>query len=402
MRRQWKVRVSVAMLGALAVPLAMSCGGDDNKGDGDNGGTGGIILFGDGGSALGSGVGASNPGTCTPPADDTGCVGAAYEGESIPLDIYIMFDLSCSMSCSIDDRGCCIDYNPPEDWRLQPVRNAMVSFLQDPASAGIGMGLGFFGNHDVNNPNDPEMCTPEHHEPPVVEIASMPGNSDALVTALENGTPQGGTPTHLAIEGACAHVAGWKAQHSDHKVVILLVTDGIPEHSCNANIRLATESATECYDDGHGFQTYVLGIESNNNNQGSSLDQLNQIAEAGGTNEAYLSNTQDVAGSVLAALNAIRADAVIPCDMTIPDPPSGETLDPAMFNLGICDPNGEVIVTPFVADADDCGSESGWYYNDNANPETVHLCDATCEAVGAPGSTLYFSMGCKTVGAPLR
>lgn len=346
-------------------------------------------------SSGGTGINPDPPEGCAPAADESGCVGVAFEGESIPLDIYVMFDLSCSMSCSVDHFGCCRhseNPDPLEEWRILPVREAMRTFLQDPMSAGISVGLGFFGDHDVDNNEDPQVCTVEAHSDAAVPIKKLPGAAAELIAELDAGEPQGGTPTHLAIDGACSYASNWKTEHPGRKVVVLLVTDGIPEHSCDADIHKATNAAEACYDGGDGLETYVLGVVANNNN---SLDQLNGIAEAGGTEHAYLTDTSDVAGSVLEALNAIRADAAIPCDLNIPPPPSGETLNPAKVNLGVCDPAGDVVVTPYVASQGDCDGP-GWYYDDPNSPETIHLCEVTCDTVSLAGSSLFFSVGCDT------
>ncbi len=341
--------------------------------------------------------GGVNPGpvtSCTPEPDAMGCVGQNFEAEALTLDIYVMFDLSCSMSCSVDQSGCCRESDnpdPEEAWRIQPVREAMRAFLQDPASDGIGVGLGYFGDNPVAQNNDPQICSVDNYTDATVGIQPLPGAATELITQLDAAEPQGGTPTQLGIDGACAYVSDWKAANPTHKVVILLVTDGIPEAACNANIRLATQSAENCYADGSGFETYVLGVVANNSN---SLDQLNQIAAAGGTQQAYLTDANDVSGSVLAALNAIRADAAIPCDLSIPPPPSGEMLDPGLVNVGVCDPQGQIVSTPYVESQSACGASQGWYYDNPLSPQTIHLCDVTCDTVNAAGSTLYFNVGC--------
>ena len=422
-----KTSYGVLGFGGWLVAALVGCGssgGSSNAdGDGNSGGSFGT-LAGSGGTGLttsntggtagtgsidvSSSTGSNTAGTggtninpepptdCSPAADDTGCVGVAFEGESIPLDIYVMFDLSCSMSCSVDHSGCCRQSDNPdpfEEWRIQPVREAMRTFLQDPMSAGIGVGLGFFGDHGIDQNEDPVVCSLAEHADAALPIKKLPGAASALIAELDAGEPQGGTPTHLAIEGACSYVSDWKAGHAGHKTVVLLVTDGIPEHSCDADIDKARTAAENCYDNGDGFETYVLGVVANNNN---SLDSLNEIAEAGGTDHAYLTDTSDVAGSVLAALNAIRADAVIPCDLQIPQPPTGETLNPAKVNLGVCDAAGDVVVTPYVETANDCEGSPGWYYDDPNSPETIHLCSVTCETVSLAGSSLFFSVGCDT------
>lgn len=401
------------VVGSVSLLVASACSGSDDDGQFNSGsGVGGTANYeytpsGVTGTSAGTGTGTSgtpisNPvDGCASQPDDTGCVGRQFEGENITLDIFVMFDLSCSMSCNVDESGCChANTSPPDpDWRIQPVREAMRTFLQDPLSSGIGVGLGFFGDHDVNNPDDPAVCNIEAHSDATVEIAPLPDNAPALIAALDAGVPQGGTPTHFAIGGACVHADGWHQSHPDHKVVILLVTDGIPEHSCNANIQLATAAAEDCYDGGNGYQTYVLGVVANNNN---SLQQLNGIADAGGTDQAYLTDSNDIAGSVLEALNAIRADAVIPCTLTLPEPTDGTVLDTNYVNVGICDSGGNNVPTFYVPSAQDCSGAGSWYYTDTATGQAIQLCDATCETVSNAGSQLFFSVGCATQEGPVE
>jgi hypothetical protein len=396
---RWRILGALAVAGIAATMVITACGGDGDDDD-DGGGGGGNVYNVDDWDNFGSGGTADIPSECLTPADDTGCVGQAYEGENTPLDIFVMFDISCSMSCSVEESGCCDQYNAPPDSRIVPVREAMESFLRDPASAGISVGLGFFGDHDANlsdqERNSDELCSVENHSDATVPIAPLPGNADAMVAGLNSIQPQGGTPTQWAIRGACQHVIDWKAANPGRKTVVLLVTDGIPEHSCSATFQSATAAAEDCYDGGNGPEVYVLGVDSNNNGIGDSRVQLDGIAEAGGTDQAYLTDASDTAGSMLDALNAIRADAVIPCDMRIPPPPAGEELNPNLINLGICDSTLTPIVAPRVDDEAACGDHDGWYYDDPDSPERIHLCDVTCNTVSVPGSTLFFSVGCQT------
>ena len=311
------LRYAFLISSAVALVSAVACGGSEKDGSGNQGpGTGGGIPVGDGD---GDGDGDGGIDGCAPFSAE-GCTGITYEGENVPLDIYVMFDLSCSMSCTVDQSGCCKDSNdvaPESDWRITPVRQAMRHFLEDPQSAGIGVGLGMFGDHPLSSNNDPMVCSVAGHADAEVPIGVLPGSAPSLIAALDAGEPQGGTPTHLALDGACLYANDWKAQNPGHKVVILLVTDGIPEYSCGANITSAVAAASNCFDGGAGREIYVLGVEANNNN---SLTQLDDIAEAGGTERAYLTDADDVAGSVLAALNAIRADASIPCTLNVHPP----------------------------------------------------------------------------------
>ncbi len=403
------IRTAFFVSVALGLFSVVGCGGSEgdqdggSSGDGDSGSGDGDISLGDGdGDSGGDGdIGGGIDG-CSPDFGE-GCAGETYEGENVPLDIYVMFDLSCSMSCTVNDSGCCLNEDERDQWRIQPVREAMRLFLEDPRSAGIGVGLGFFGDHDVDSPNDPDVCTVEAHSDAAVPIDVLPLSAAALTSTLDASEPQGGTPTHLGIAGACDYANDWKQQNPTHKVVILLVTDGIPEHSCNANIGQATDAAEECYDGGAGREIYVLGIEANTGgggNGGSSLSQLNDIADAGGTEQAYLTDANDVAGSVLEALNAIRADAVIPCTINIPEPPNGE-VDTEQVNVGICNGAGETVHTYLVSAPESC-ADGAWYYDQVGGETVVQLCDQTCDIVSVAGSTLSLSVGCETVVTPVR
>jgi hypothetical protein len=385
------IRYAFLVSSAVALYAAVGCGGDDEGtglGDGD-----GDIDLGDGDGNSGDGDGSIDG--CAQFSSE-GCSGITYEGENVPLDIYIMYDLSCSMSCTVDQSGCCKGSNneaPESDWRIAPVRRAMRAFLEDPSSAGIGVGLGFFGDHPVNENTNPQVCTVEAHTDPEVPIGVLPGAAADLIAAVNAGEPQGGTPTHLGLEGACVYANQWKQQNPANKVVILLVTDGIPEHSCGANIGLAVDAAEECYNSGSGREIYVLGVVANNNN---SLGQLHDIAEAGGTEQAYLTDANNVEASMLAALNAIRADAAIPCTLNIPQPPSGEMINYEKVNVGVCDASRSTVTTFKVPAPADC-AHGGWYYEQVGNEQVVQLCDQTCNTVSVSGAALTLSVGCDTV-----
>ena len=111
---------SLIAVGA-ALLLAAACSSSTEQDVGDDGGTdspaGNLAVnnavnigsTGSGGPV--SGIGGTNADGCAPARDDQGCVGTAYEGENIPLDIFIMFDQSCSMSCPVEQGGpgqCCM------------------------------------------------------------------------------------------------------------------------------------------------------------------------------------------------------------------------------------------------------------------------------------------------------
>jgi hypothetical protein len=303
------------------------------------------------------------------------------------------------MSCPPELAGpgqCCLGDPRP---RIDQVRSAVNDFLVSPDSAGINVGIGYFGYFPSGNTS----CNPDDYSQAAVPIGLLPDNAPAIANSLNSISPVGETPTGAAIRGACAYAQGWRNQNPGFNVVTLLVTDGVPEtpvsRNCDANLPDAENAAGECQQ--AGVPTYVLGV-------GANLDNLSRLAQAGGTGDAYLVGAgQDVTGAVLAALNQIRDSASVPCDFAIPPPPSGQQLDPNLVNVTYKDPNGSDHLIRGVVDAGGCGADGGWHYDNNANPQLVQLCPASCNDVTAAlisgsvlgrNTSIDIRYGCGTVG----
>jgi hypothetical protein len=329
-----------------------------------------------------------------PPDDGTTCGGDVFVGKSVPLDIYIMFDQSASMCACLDaDAGQLCLESGCKRTRLDAVRQAMEQFVVDPTSAGIGVGLGVFGQQAIGQTS----CDIATDEEPTVTIGALPEQASALTASLSGLELAGETPTGPALRGACAYARDYRATTPQHQVVLLLLTDGRPEApstcrggagACCPSLEDAVQAAEECRN-GAGIRTFVLGV-------GPLLDNLEQIAVAGGTDRAYLVQGGDVATEVLTALNRIRGDAAIPCELALPEPPLGDALAPDEVNLEY--EGAQCVLTPFaaVASAADCGDEDGWHYDDPAAPERILLCPRSCERVSGPGGNLHYSVGCAT------
>jgi hypothetical protein len=382
--------------------------GDDKKagasGSGGSAGTQSIdVSGGTGTGAVGSGGGAtvSSGGTssCIIEDDGSGCVGESHEGENIPLDIYIMFDQSGSMCSCVDPEGgqLCPDPNCSAT-RLDAVREAASAFLADPKSQGIGVGIGFFGKQTIGQAS----CSVDEYTQPAVEIGQLPDQADAITEALAEVEPTGETPTGPAIRGACEYARSWKDEHPGREVVILLLTDGKPEApvtcmdgkgSCCPTLSDAMDAASECHDSGGYIRTFVLGV-------GPLLDNLHEIALAGGTDQAYLVEGGDVSSEVLGALNRIRGDAAIPCEFGMPRPPTGRMLSYTEVNITYASSACEPTAYSYVESLELCGDEGGWYYDDPAAPQRIQLCPSSCEQVSAPGGQLLFTVGCATRVVP--
>lgn len=379
------------LLPAALVGLATACSSaepDLFEPNGSTGGAGPKIVIGNSGGAGAQQPPAGNdqPGTgsgCGLPKLD-GCVGIAYEGESVPLDLYVLFDQSGSM---LNDIGGMT--------RLQAVQRAMAEFLRAPESEAIGVGIGYFGTQPIGQAS----CDERTYASPDVEITL---DHERVIESLNEREPTGETPTGAALRGACTHASAWKRDNPGRSVAILLVTDGVPEApvscasgACCPTLDDAARAAAECASGKGKIPTYVLGV-------GPALGNLSAIAKAGLTKKAYLVEDRDATTDVLRALNAIRGDALVPCELEVPEPPPGETLDYRRVNLLYSSTGCDFEPFYYVEKEAECTADGGWFYDDPQLPKTVKLCPASCERVSQPGVSLSFSVGCQTLSPPVR
>ena len=358
--------------GKSGLPSAASAGSSAdnlNVGNGPNGSSGG--------DSNGNGNGFTGVG-CELKTDDEVCAAQAYEGEAVPLDIYIMFDQSGSM---LNDVGGIT--------RLDAVERAAGTFLRDQASSAIGVGVGYFGYQPIGQ----TTCVDSDYASPSVTVTL---DHEAVLGSLAQREPIGETPTGAAIRGGCGYAKDWKKANAGHTVVMLLLTDGEPKApqscstgACCPTLADAVQAATDCRNSKPGIKTYVLGV-------GPFLDNLQQIAQAGGTEHAYLIGDQDVEQKVLQALNTIRGDASIPCTLKIPEATGSAELNYGLVNVAYQDSNCTLSTIYNVPSAASCDKAGGWYYDNPAAPSSVNLCGASCDQVSAPGGRLAFTVGCQT------
>lgn len=385
-RRSTHSRLSWLLLSGsvLFFTLLVGCGGDSENdrdgGDGDGDGSGdGDINLGDGDlSGDGDSAGLSGDGSCNGLGVGEGCAGEVYEGEAVPLDLYMMFDQSGSMSTVVDKAS--------GTTRMDIVRTAVRAFLRDDDSVGMGAGIGYFGHQPLGE----TTCDVDEYSTPDVEIGALPRQEQELLDSLDARAPTGETPTGSAIRGACEYVAAYSKDNAVRNPSILLVTDGEPkaplsEEVCAPTLDDAVAAAEECYEQS-GVRVYVLGV-------GPSLTNLRVIAEAGGTEDAFLADL-DNAEQVLEAFRAVRYAAQLPCELSL-----GDQLTDAKVNLddstvAYLDFECAYHAVPGVADARACGDEAGWYFDDPDAPTTIHLCEVTCDDVKSTGRQLFYSLGC--------
>ena len=121
-----------------------------------------------------------------------------------------------------------------------------------------------------------------------------------------------------------------------------------------------------------------------------------------GASADVITTDGDVAGSFLEALNEIRG-AALTCEFTIPEPPSGQSLDFGQVNLEFLTADGETRQLVNVSDEDACAEapDEGWYYvlDDAGDPVQITVCPEVCDefqmAMGE--SQVNLQLGCATI-----
>src|SRR5690606_13133461 len=131
-----------------------------------------------------------------------------------------------------------------------------------------------------------------------------------IETSLNSTSPNGGTPTRYALEGALQHAKEWSDSHPDHTVIVVLATDGEPS-GCSGNSMSNIRTVAADYA-AQGIKTFVIGI-------GNQTGNLNEIAAAGGTGQAIMVTGSNAKQEFIDAMNAIRGVALA-CEYEIPPP----------------------------------------------------------------------------------
>ncbi len=126
---------------------ANGAGANADAGAGANAGAGaaasnagGTLNLNTGGNGVGNGNGIGQGGI------DDSCAAQVSTGKLVPLDMYIMLDVSSSM----------LDLTATNVSKWDAVKSALETFLQDSASAGLGVGLQYF---PLAKPTAPTSCT---------------------------------------------------------------------------------------------------------------------------------------------------------------------------------------------------------------------------------------------------
>jgi hypothetical protein len=336
---------AVGLLAAVGLTGLLACGSESGEGSSSGGASGGSsgTFGGDGGSSGSSG------------SSGNSCATTQKKAEKIPVDMVIGLDTSFSM-----------DF----DSKWPNVRDALKSFVNNPAYSDLGVGLQFFPIR--------KQCSVADYQVPVVPLALRAEVAGPIGAALDAQQMAGGTPMVPLLQGLTNYlVANAKP---GRKPIIVLTSDGVPDQPADTcqgppvpnTLDNAVAVADQALKGTPSIATFVIGV-------GGELGALNAIAVAGGTNAATL---VDVGGNaqaaLLAALDGIRRQA-IPCDYEIP----AGTIDTKATNVTYNSPSGSRNLV-YTTNEDGCSRAAngeGWYFDNEGAPKRVVLCKTFCEVV---------------------
>lgn len=334
-------------LAGTSTPNDTGIGGDGGRGGGFGSSdiTGGASLAEGGLGAAGAGEGELD--------DDASCAQTSARTTLLPLDMLILLDRSGSMLGS----------------KWSGVTSAISRFVHDTASAGMNVGLTYFPRGTAGQ-ND---CEHTSYETLAVPFGELPMNTPALTASIHETSPSGGTPMRPALQGVLAAATAYQDANPSHKVIVVLATDGDPSGCANNTVSSTAELAQRALNY-NGVQTYVIAVE------GSTVSNLDQIAAAGGTTRAF-DITSDIS-AFSAKMAEIRASA-LPCELLVPEPPSGAILDKDRVAVKLASGASGELEIPKADNEADCGTGPGWYYDDEVLPKKIILCPTSCTTVQA-------------------
>lgn len=337
----------------------------------------------------GGSAGASGSGPLSP---EDACATGTLVANLAGVNLLVMFDRSNSMNDPANDAG---------DSRWQVATRALTGFFADPKAAGLHVALRFFPHDKPAAGCNQDGCNVAACAQPLVELGTLSADaapSDAHEQALLDATnatlppPElgEGTPISAALDGALHWAAAQRQMTPNETSAVVLVTDG-EASGCDVEPEIIAGLASSAFAT-NGTRTYAVGLT------GAVEDDLNAIAQAGGTERAiFVEDGADAQQALLDALSAIRG-SVLDCDLPMPVAEAGMKVDPTLVNVNLTTSAGlKTTLTQLPSEAA-CGALAGWHYDDASAPTRIVLCPATCNAVSNdPAAMLQILLGCSTV-----
>jgi len=385
----------------------------DGAASGTSAGTGGAT------SGSGSNAGSGTPATNNAVSGVTGfvpdepdemepetCAAADTPTMLQKVVLAFVFDVSASMG-----NGQFPYFSRPLKW--DPVVAATKAFFEDPNSKGLSASLTFFPNENAAIATGQTAmgmgleCVAEDYVTPDVPITALP--SPTFSAAIDAVTPPDdmtwrlGTPTLPAVDGTIQAIQALQAADANTRYVMVLVTDGMPALCTAVGIQDSVQPVVQAVGAvAATIPTYVIGVNNpvteEEPNPPDTVSDLNLVAEAGGTEAAFIVDTTDPA--VTTAQFKMIVDTIrefsFSCSLAIPMPPGGEVFDKDKVNVKYSSPSlGEI---PFAYDPDCTAATNGWHYDNAENPTAIQICANVCDAIRVQmdEGNLSVELGCQT------
>jgi hypothetical protein len=303
------------------------------------------------------------------PTTDVEVVCAAQAAASELTRVYLAFAVDVSASMWQGDNRFL------NKWA--PVIRASEAFFSEPDSAAISASLTFFptGADEAARCGDATYSLP-HVPQRLLPSTDFSGAITALgITAQTPGANFFSSPTLAAFNGTVESLRAIGETDPESFRAVVLVTDGVPQTCPNVNVQTVASAVRAS-----GIRTYVIGVGNPPQlGAGDNLDELNLIAEAGGTEAAFIVQTADpvqAQADFKAVIDGIRGVSVS-CNIAIPLPPAGTEFVPEKVNVTYGSAGGEDVKLSYDAE---CASANSWRYDDPTAPTTIVLCNDTCGA----------------------
>jgi len=265
-----------------------------------------------------------------------------------------------------------------------------------------------------------DTCDVDTYATPSVAFGELPGAANDLIASLKNHAPSGYTPTGPALTGALKAARARAVDKPDHKVAVVLVTDGLPggfipgmpPPGCTPTDPAEVASLLSGKMGLAGtpsVPTFVIGIfgpcDLQQGNTQMPKEKLTSWAAAGGTMSAVLVDTSlDVTKQIQDAFKSVQSK-VISCQYAIPKDVVGGIDFKEVNVVFSSDAMMTSLPVHYVQKKDNCDPNTGgWYYDadpdppTNGNPTQIIACDKSCnDFKAAMGAKVEIALGCARV-----
>jgi len=126
------------------------------------------------------------------------------------------------------------------------------------------------------------------------------------------------------------------------------------------------------------------------------------VTQTNGLHVELCTSSPDWQGVFDEMFQTVMENRSLDCTIDIPDAPTAFPFESNKLNVDYIPGDGSSASRFYRVDSSaDCDSRGGWYYDDNSNPSSIELCDASCDAVdGDFEGTLDIWFGCTTQTHP--